>query len=84
MHRSKFLKFIKFLEFPVTTVPGSSGHPGSSWVMLGLAELHHPARCFKFRVPAPGEMDKRRVDVWPGNGLNLNVLKLRARLHIPR
>ena len=52
--------------------------------MLGLAELHHPARCFKFRVPAPGETDKRRVDVWPGNGLNLNVLKLRARLHIPR
>ena len=36
MHRSKFLKFIKF---PVTTVPGSSGHPGSCWVLLNFITL---------------------------------------------
>ena len=36
MHRSKF---IKFLKFPVTTVPGSSGHPGSCWVLLNFITL---------------------------------------------
>lgn len=75
MHRSKFLKFIKFLEFPVTTVRAILGHPGSCWVLLNFITLPD--------VSSSGcRHQVRRTSVALMFGLatakHLNGLKLRA------